>query len=98
MAVTLRLLFHNVHRTLCYATSRYVASNSNIKETNEDVTKDWKVELRNTMKILPDFITEKEEDVLIEELDPYMKQLRYEYSHWDDVSELLKIIVYYKNV
>lgn len=82
--MTLRLLFHNVHRTLCYATSRYVASNSNIKETNEDVTKDWKVELRNTMKILPDFITEKEEDVLIEELDPYMKQLRYEYSHWDD--------------
>ncbi|EZA57419.1 hypothetical protein DMN91_008715 [Ooceraea biroi] len=84
MAVTLRLLFYNVHRALYYANSKHISSNSNVKETNKDVTKDWKVELHNTMKILPDFISEKEEDILVKEVDPYMTQLRYEFSHWDD--------------
>lgn len=93
MALTLRLLFYNVQRTLC-TTSKHVAnSNSNMKETNESVTKDWKVELHNTMKILPDFISKKEEDVLVREVDPYMKQLRYEYSHWDNVSKLLIMLI-----
>ncbi|XP_072761390.1 alpha-ketoglutarate-dependent dioxygenase alkB homolog 7, mitochondrial [Anoplolepis gracilipes] len=83
--MALRLLFHNVNRTLCHTSSKHIApSNSGIKESNECVTKDWQIELCNTMKILPDFISEKEEDILMQEVDPYMKQLRYEYSHWDN--------------
>lgn len=87
--MALRLLFHNVNRALCHTSSKHiVSSNSGIKESNENVPKDWKIELYNTMKVLPDFISEKEEDILIQEVDPYMKRLRYEYSHWDNVSEM----------
>jgi hypothetical protein len=98
MAVTLRSLLYNrvaetaVHRALSYTSSKHVInSNSNTKEIDENVMKNWKVELHNTMKILPDFINEKEEGTLVKEIDPYMKQLRYEFSHWDDVSKLLII-------
>lgn len=27
----------------------------------------------------------EEEKALIEEIDPYMKRLKYEFDHWDDV-------------
>lgn len=87
MAITLRLLFPSVNRALCHTSSRHVAnSNRDTKESNESVTEDWKVELHKTMKIFPNFISEKEEDILMQEIDPYMKRLRYEYSHWDNVS------------
>lgn len=36
------------------------------------------------MKIIPDFITCEEETKLFEEIEPYMKRLRYEFDHWDD--------------
>lgn len=36
--------------------------------------------------LIPDFITEEEERQIIMEIEPYMSRLRYEYSHWDDVS------------
>jgi len=45
------------------------------------------------MKILPNFISKKEEDILIQEVDPYMKRLRYEFSHWDNVGKISNIIV-----
>lgn len=44
------------------------------------------------MLIHDDFITAKEEDALFNEVEPYLKRLRYEYSHWDDVS-LIKSFV-----
>ncbi|GAB6032747.1 hypothetical protein CHUAL_011615 [Chamberlinius hualienensis] len=31
-----------------------------------------------------DFISEEEEESMLKELEPYMKRLRYESSHWDD--------------
>lgn len=31
-------------------------------------------------------MTEPEEEALFAEVDPYMKRLRYEFDHWDDVS------------
>lgn len=93
--MALRLLFYNVNRALCHTSSkRIVTSNSDVKESNESVTKDWKIELYNTMKVLPDFISEKEEDILLQEVDPYMKRLRYEYSHWDNVSEMRSINIF----
>ncbi|OAD58838.1 putative alpha-ketoglutarate-dependent dioxygenase ABH7, partial [Eufriesea mexicana] len=36
------------------------------------------------MQILPNFVTIEEEMSLIEEIEPYIKKLRYEQSHWDD--------------
>lgn len=41
-------------------------------------------DLRESMQIFPDFITTDEETILMQEIDPYMKRLRYEFSHWDD--------------
>ncbi|XP_076254563.1 uncharacterized protein LOC143192781 isoform X2 [Rhynchophorus ferrugineus] len=38
----------------------------------------------NTMTIQNDFLNEDEEKSLMDELDPYMKKLRYEFDHWDD--------------
>lgn len=83
--MALRLLFYNVNKAFCHTSSKHIAtSNSSVTESNENITKDWKIELYNTMKVLPDFISEKEEDILFQEVDPYMKRLRYEYSHWDN--------------
>lgn len=38
------------------------------------------------MKIYQGFITDKEEGLLYDEVENYMKRLRYEFDHWDDVS------------
>lgn len=91
MAVTMRLLFRNVNRTFHRSTIKYIVnSNSDMRESS-DGTKDWRVELYDTMKVLPNFINEKEEDILVQEVDPYMKRLRYEYSHWDNVGKMSNI-------
>lgn len=36
--------------------------------------------------LISDFITEEEEHSIMKEIQPYFARLRYEYSHWDDVS------------
>ncbi|XP_012262715.1 alpha-ketoglutarate-dependent dioxygenase alkB homolog 7, mitochondrial [Athalia rosae] len=46
--------------------------------------KDWAADLSATMQVFPDFITLEEEESLLQEIEPYMKKLRYEFSHWDD--------------
>lgn len=46
--------------------------------------KNWKEKLRSTMTIYPNFITNEEEKSLLNEVEPYLKRMRYEYSHWDD--------------
>lgn len=43
---------------------------------------------KSDMRVLVDFITEEEESKLLEEIEPYMKRLRYEFDHWDDVSSI----------
>lgn len=94
MAITLRLLVRNINKTFYHSGSngsKQVISNLNTEESDKNVTKDWKIELHNTMKVFPNFISEKEEDILIQEVDPYMKRLRYEFSHWDNVSKLILI-------
>ena len=40
--------------------------------------------IKNSMKVLNDFVTQEEEQTLMKEIEPYMKRLRYETSHWDD--------------
>ncbi|KAK0163803.1 hypothetical protein PV328_002496 [Microctonus aethiopoides] len=53
-------------------------------ENIDDERNNWKAELLATMKIYPDFISANEEDALFNEVEPYMKRLRYEFSHWDN--------------
>lgn len=40
------------------------------------------------MRIFINFVNEDEEQQLLNEVEPYMKRLRYEYDHWDDVREM----------
>jgi hypothetical protein len=37
------------------------------------------------MIVKENFLSEQEEASLLEEIEPYMKRLRYEFDHWDDV-------------
>lgn len=54
------------------------------KESNPDEFKNWREKLNSTMNIYENFISEKEENSLLGEIEPYMERLRYEYDHWDD--------------
>ncbi|XP_076338114.1 alpha-ketoglutarate-dependent dioxygenase alkB homolog 7, mitochondrial [Tachypleus tridentatus] len=40
--------------------------------------------IANNMVVYEDFLNEEEEKNIIDEIEPYMKNLRYEYDHWDD--------------
>lgn len=93
MAVNVRLLICNINRAFCYSTTKHVV-NSDTRESSDGTSKDWRVELYDTMKVLPNFISEKEENMLVQEVDPYMKRLRYEFSHWDNVSKTLSVFLH----
>ena len=41
-------------------------------------------QVKNSMQIIPDFISENEEQVLLDEIEHILKRIRYEQSHWDD--------------
>ena len=43
--------------------------------------------MKKFMIIENDFVSKTEEDSLLREVEPYMKRLRYEYDHWDNVSK-----------
>ena len=43
------------------------------------------------MVVINDFVSETEEMSILKEINPYMARLRYEYSHWDDVSPVSHI-------
>ncbi|XP_050299536.1 alpha-ketoglutarate-dependent dioxygenase alkB homolog 7, mitochondrial isoform X2 [Anthonomus grandis grandis] len=52
-----------------------------------DKLRDEPKEVLNLMKSMVvhyNFLNEDEEKSLMDELDPYMKKLRYEFDHWDD--------------
>lgn len=46
-----------------------------------------KTRLATDMTVIENFITEDEEKKLLDELEPYMKNLKYERSHWDGAIE-----------
>ncbi|KAL4237176.1 Alpha-ketoglutarate-dependent dioxygenase alkB 7 [Mactra antiquata] len=50
-------------------------------ECSDELTRQ---ELEDSMLITTDFISEVEENQLFDEIEPYLKRLRYEGSHWDD--------------
>ena len=64
---------------------RSIVDNTSVKDnSNNNDFKDWKEKLHSTMKVYENFINDEEEKSLINEVDPYLKRLRYEYDHWDD--------------
>lgn len=54
------------------------------KEIGNDEFQNWKEKLHSTMNIHENFISKEEEISLLNEIEPYMKRLRYEYDHWDN--------------
>ncbi|XP_043256035.1 alpha-ketoglutarate-dependent dioxygenase alkB homolog 7, mitochondrial [Colletes gigas] len=61
-----------------YSRSAIVCTKINTNAEN------WQEKLCDTMQIVPNFVDIEEEKSLLEEVEPYMKTLRYEKSHWDD--------------
>ncbi|KAL0270521.1 UNVERIFIED_CONTAM: hypothetical protein PYX00_007907 [Menopon gallinae] len=49
-----------------------------------EFTDDMKKKFVDSMKIYEDFISTEEEKSLLDEIEPYIKRLRYENSHWDN--------------
>lgn len=43
-----------------------------------------KAQISLSFLVLPNFITADEEDLLLREVEPHLKRLRYEVDHWDD--------------
>lgn len=43
-----------------------------------------KAVIKSDMVVMDDFLHEDEEKSLIEELEPHMKRMRYQFDHWDD--------------
>lgn len=41
--------------------------------------------LIDSMLIVEDFLSEHEEKSILDEVEPYMQKLHYEFDHWDDV-------------
>jgi len=52
-------------------------------ETYNSVSKEIMI---HDMRVVEDFLNEEEEKSLLEEVEPYMRRLKYEFDHWDDVS------------
>ena len=42
--------------------------------------------LKTDLVVYENFISVEEEKSLLNEVEPYLKRLRYEHDHWDDVS------------
>ena len=64
------------------STAPSVTVQSYIHATDDKALND----IQNSFSIIPDFISEDEETVLYEEVQRYLKKLRYEFDHWDNVS------------
>lgn len=77
----LRFIVNNSHS--CISSRGFGAKLVRFNKTNE-IPDTWKDELERSMCIFPDFISEKEEEILLKEIEPYMRRLRYEYAHWDN--------------
>ena len=45
-----------------------------------------------SLRVYRDFISQDEEKCLFDEVEPYLRRLKYEHDHWDDVSDFISII------
>lgn len=46
-------------------------------------TKSLQSQLHNGLKIIPNFITQKQEDCFCQEIDAHFRNIQYENDHWD---------------
>ncbi|XP_017062929.1 uncharacterized protein LOC108102446 isoform X2 [Drosophila eugracilis] len=46
-----------------------------------------KQQFESDMRVIQDFVTAEEEELLIREIEPHISRLPYESSHWDDVGD-----------
>lgn len=67
-----------IHSTKLLKSLNNVNVNSAIDTTDENFKK--------VIIIKENFINEMEENLILEEIESYMKRLRYEFDHWDDVN------------
>lgn len=94
MISTLRSVTNNLTRNKCHFKSVYQAVSyttnapvSAIIETNCPET--FKT-MENFMIVREGFLSEADEESLLSEVEPYMKKLRYEFDHWDNVTNKQK--------
>lgn len=62
----------------------FVDQGHNIEFVGDWPTNDKKA-FTSDMLLMESFITSTEEESLLKEVEPYLKRLRYEFDHWDDV-------------
>lgn len=86
MKVKLNLFVYFINKYFNYNNVIYYSQSKTLFDKTEINFKNWEEELERTMQVLPNFITVDEEKSLMEEIDPYVRRLKYEQSHWDDVS------------
>ncbi len=54
--------------------------------------------MEESMSVVEDFITPEEEKSLINEVEPHLSRLRYEFDHWDDVCTYVHVHYFLSNV
>ncbi|XP_043602782.1 alpha-ketoglutarate-dependent dioxygenase alkB homolog 7, mitochondrial isoform X2 [Bombus pyrosoma] len=84
MKVKLNLFVYFINKYFNYNSVKYYSQSKNLFNKTEINFKNWEEELERTMQVLPNFITVEEEKSLMEEIDSYVRRLKYEQSHWDD--------------
>ena len=89
VAGSMRCILTSIHATC--ASRRYstvdqakVTSQSDCISASDETTK---LLMEKFMRVYDDFINENEEQSMYDEVHPYLRRLRYEFDHWDDVSE-----------
>lgn len=88
-----------VKYTTCKKSRKVLISYNHAQNAEESCSKEYmrfgegynasKETMMHDMRVVADFLTEEDERSLFEEIEPYMRRLRYEFDHWDDVSELV---------
>lgn len=60
----------------------------NFIDFSSTITEEEKCTILKNMLIFDSYLSPDEEKSLLGEIEPYMKRLRYEFDHWDNVSRL----------
>lgn len=60
-------------------------------EFNSESAENNKKLVVENLSVINDFLSQTEEQSLVNEIEPYMKRLRYQYDHWDHVGVLIVI-------
>lgn len=90
---------------LCRRCCSSPRSSGGLSSLQDEVMVGSSLELVRTVgsqvEMRPGFITEEEEAVLLQELEPGLRKKRYEFDHWDDVRRAYRdcrdmTVIYYK--